>query len=67
MGRTSGWSTHSFFARGEYGNTMNDQGSAGGQNTAEDTRDFHRDSVNQYMYSNNANGYQNIPFSSGGY
>jgi len=65
--RISGCSTHSFFAGGEYGKTMNDQGNAGGKSAAENKRYFHRDSVNQYMYNNNANGYQNIPFSSRGY
>ena len=46
---------------------MNDQGNAGGKNATDDTINFHRGSVSQYMYSNNANGYQNILFSSDGY
>ena len=55
--RTSSRSAHSFFAGGEYGNIMNNQGNVGGQNATEDTRYFHRGSVNQYMYSSNSNGY----------
>jgi len=46
---------------------MNDQGNTGGKNAAEDTRYFHRGSFNQYMYSHNSNGYQNILFSSNRY
>ena len=67
MVRTSGRSAHSFFAREEYGNTMNNQGNASGQNTAKDVRYFHHGSANQYMYSNSPNLYQHIPSSRSGH
>ena len=67
MVRIFGQSTQSLFTGGEYGNTMNDQENSGEKNAADDTRNFHRGSVNQYMYSNTANGYQNILFSSSCY